>query len=104
MAEYNFATRQKFLRLQPEDLVRIAAIRDRVQRHADEHVAAFFDCLANLSEAATLFRRRDLLEQAKRLKRQHILAMVEGDYGSKYVEQRVALGALYGQVALDTRT
>jgi rsbT co-antagonist protein RsbR len=103
IAEYSVEARKKFVGLLPEDLVRISAIKDVVQRHADEHAAAFFAHLSILPEGTGLLRRGDLLEEAKRRKREHLHAMVEGDYGRSYVEQRLKLGVLYSQVGLDAR-
>jgi rsbT co-antagonist protein RsbR len=72
-------------------------------RHADEHAAAFFDYLTQFGEAASLFRNPHVLAEAKRLKHEHLLAMVSGEYGKTYVEQRVKLGSLYSSAGLDVR-
>lgn len=95
--------RKKFVDLKPEDASRITAIKDLVVRHADEHAVAFFDYLSQFEEAAPLFRRPGVLEQAKRLKHAHLMAMVGGDYGTTYVAERVKLGTLYSSVGLDVR-
>src|SRR5690349_20984764 len=84
--------RKRFVDLKPEDVSRIAAIKDAIARHVDEHANAFFNYLSQFDEAAALFRNSDMLREAKRLKQDHLLAMVSGDYGKAYVEQRVKLG------------
>jgi rsbT co-antagonist protein RsbR len=103
IVDYDITKRGKFVDLTPGDVARITAIKDLVVQHADLHAAAFFDYLSQFQEASALFRRPDLLEQAKRLKREHLLAMVEGQYGKSYVEQRVELGVVYSKVNLDVR-
>jgi rsbT co-antagonist protein RsbR len=95
--------RRRLADLQPDDLGRIAAIRDRVSHDVEAHVAAFFDYLARMPEAKALFAHQAAVEEARRLKREHLLAMVGGVYGKSYVEQRVVLGALYARHALDLR-
>jgi rsbT co-antagonist protein RsbR len=66
-------------------------------------VDTFFNHLAGLDEARILLASRAMAEKARQLKREHLLAMVQGDYGTKYVEQRLELGALYARAGLDTR-
>jgi hypothetical protein len=62
-----------------------------------------FDYLADIKEASGLTRNRSLLEEAKRLKQEHLIAMVQGNYGKDYMEQRVGLGVLYSRAGLDAR-
>jgi rsbT co-antagonist protein RsbR len=103
VADYDVERRKTFVDLEPEDIGRIIAVKDVVAGHADEHATAFFDYLANFEEAAALFRRPGLLDEAKRLKRDHLFAMVGAEYGTVYVEQRIKLGTLYSSLGLDVR-
>jgi rsbT co-antagonist protein RsbR len=95
--------RKKIVGLDPVDLTRIAGIRDLVLRQLDDYSAAFFEHLSGLDEARPLLENRAFADKAQRLKREHLRAMVSGDYGSKYVEQRVELGLLYAVAGLETR-
>jgi rsbT co-antagonist protein RsbR len=101
--EANVERRKKIVGLEPADLPRIAAIKDIVIEGTEGHLAAFFDHLATLDEARPLMASRALLEKARQLKREHLIAMVQGDYGSKYVEQRLELGILYAKAGLEMR-
>jgi len=103
MIDYDIDRRKRFVDFKPEDTSRIAAIKEMIERHADEHAAAFFNYLSQFEEAAALFRNPDMLREAKRLKHEHLLAIVSGDYGKAYIEQRVLLGALYSRAGLDSR-
>lgn len=93
--------RLEFVNLGPEDLTRIAAVKSDVLEHLDEHVDAFFAHLAKFEEARGLTGRKDLLADAKQLKREHLVAMVSGDYGREYIDQRFRLGQLYSRAALE---
>jgi rsbT co-antagonist protein RsbR len=95
--------RRKIVGLEPADLGRIAAIRDLVREHAEEFMTTFFSHLAGLEEARPLLTSRALLDKARQLKREHLVAMVQGEYGPRYVEQRLELGALYARAGLDAR-
>ncbi|HWL18223.1 MAG TPA: protoglobin domain-containing protein [Bradyrhizobium sp.] len=93
--------RLEFVNLKPEDHKRIGAVKAEVLDHLDEHVSAFFDHLAQFEEAWGIVGRRDLIEEAKRLKREHLVAMVAGDYGRQYMDQRFRLGQLYSRASLE---
>src|SRR5262249_11438489 len=85
----------------PDDRVRVAALAPLVAPHIDEFVQAFFDHLSNFHEARALLDDAPLLDSARRLKKEHLSAMVWGVYGLPYAEERLRLGMLYAQVALD---
>ncbi|HVI92019.1 MAG TPA: protoglobin domain-containing protein [Dongiaceae bacterium] len=93
--------RKRIVGLGPDDLARIASIKSTVTEGADQFGTVFFDYLRSLDGTASLFKNTAALDEARRLKREHILAMVGGDYGVSYVKQRVLLGALYSKVGLD---
>jgi len=102
-AESDIERRKTFVGLQQYDLFRLAEASPVVTAHASEYVAAFFDYLARFEEAAALFARRNLLEEARQLKLDHLGAMVEGEYGKGYVEQMLRLAKLYSEVGLHVR-
>jgi rsbT co-antagonist protein RsbR len=93
--------RLEFVNLGPDDHQRISALKAGVLEHLDEHVAAFFEHLSRFEESRGLTGRSDLLDEARRLKREHLVAMVSGDYGRAYIEQRFRLGQLYSRAALE---
>jgi len=103
LSPHDIERRKAFVDFRSDDVTRIAAIKDLVVGNAERYKSTFFDYLATIDEASGLTRNRNLLEQAKRLKHEHLIAMVQGDYGSDYVEQRVKLGMLYSRARLDAR-
>src|SRR5437899_6596116 len=103
ITEQDVERRKRFVGLSGQDLQRIAGVRDLVVRHADELTATFFQYLSGFDEARVLLGYKELTEQARVLKREHLIAMVGGKYDLKYVEQRIKLGLLYGRVGLETK-
>jgi rsbT co-antagonist protein RsbR len=91
----NIERRRRDVGLRPDDLTRIGMLKELVREHAEEFIAVFFDSLSALDEARGLVASRELLERARRQELEHLIAMVEGDYGVGYVEQRVQLARLY---------
>jgi rsbT co-antagonist protein RsbR len=102
-SERDVERRRRYVGLQDEDVERIRTLKPLIVREVDNYVAAFFDHLSGFEEAAGLTSKPEVLAEAKRLKHEHLLAMVEGNYGVGYVEQRLRLGILYGRVGLDVR-
>jgi rsbT co-antagonist protein RsbR len=103
ITDHDIELRQRAVDLRKDDIARIVSLKAVLMRGLDGYVDAFFRHLADNGEAAILFARRDALEQAKRLKREHWIALVAGDYGRTYVEQRIELGVLYSKHGLEAR-
>jgi signal transduction histidine kinase len=101
LSDDDIERRKRLAGLQDADLARIAAVRDLVVRSVDQFCAIFFDYLAGSREAGGLFNTPSVLREAKRLEREHVIAMVGGDYGQSYVEQRLGLGVLYGKAGIN---
>jgi rsbT co-antagonist protein RsbR len=95
--------RRKMVGLEPADAERIASVADLIREHADDYTNAFFNHLATLEEGRKLISNRPVLNKLRELKNEHLRAMVGGEYGLSYVEQRVELAALYASQELDTR-
>lgn len=95
--------RKQIVGLESADLTRISAIREPVLHRLDEYASIFFEHLAGFDEARPLLNNHALTDRARRLKKDHLRAMVSGDYGPSYVEQRIELGLLYAAAGLDNR-
>jgi rsbT co-antagonist protein RsbR len=95
--------RKTIVELTAEDLSRIATLKELVTQESERYSELFFGYLRKLGEGALLFGRRDVLEEAKRRQRDHLIALTSTDYGVSYVEQRIALAMLYSQYGLETR-
>jgi rsbT co-antagonist protein RsbR len=103
LSSQNVERRRKIVGLEPQDLARIAAVKALVMGHVEELTSVFFDYLSSLDEARSLLSDRVLAERARQFKREHLVAMVQADYGTSYVEQRVELALLYGKAGLELR-
>ncbi|QQO12877.1 STAS domain-containing protein [Bradyrhizobium diazoefficiens] len=94
--------RKRIVDLSGEDISRIVTLRNMVAEHTSRYVDAFFRHLDDLGEAPALFGKREVLEEAKRRKREHLAAMTAAQYDRNYVEQRVALALLYSRHGVST--
>jgi len=73
--------RKKIVGFVPADVERIASLEDLVTQHTEDYVTTFFGHLSDLDEARTLFASPTIVERARQLKREHLAAMVQGEYG-----------------------
>lgn len=103
LSEQAIEQRLKAVALGSADLVRIARAREHILRHIEEYTAGFFEYLGALDDARVFMRNRDAVEQARRLKLEHLVAMVGGQYGTEYAQQRIKLGRLYSRAGLEMR-
>jgi rsbT co-antagonist protein RsbR len=103
LTEQSVERRRRIVALEPADVERIAAIRDIVLPRIDHFTSVFFDYLSSLEEGRVLTNDRALSLRARELKRLHLVAMLSGDYGRAYVEQRLVLATIYGRVGLELR-
>src|ERR1043166_4656082 len=85
------------------DAERVKALSAPILDHLDSLTSVFFDHIASFDEGAAVIRNRATLDQARRLKQAHLRAMVAGDIGPQYVEERLKLAVLYAQAGLEAR-
>src|SRR5215472_6609204 len=95
--------RKRIVGIEPADVTRIGTIRDVVVPNVEQYTEVFFNHLAALDEARPLLSSRALADHARQLKKEHLIGLASGDYGAKYVEQRLQLGLVYAKAGLDTR-
>jgi rsbT co-antagonist protein RsbR len=103
ITEDNVARRRRIVGLDAQDLVRIASLKDLILSQLDELTATFFDHLASIDEGRPVTGNRAALERARQLKREHLQAMVQAEYGTAYATQRVELAMLYSKLGLELR-
>jgi rsbT co-antagonist protein RsbR len=101
LTEHSLERRRHIAGIQAVDLTRISALKDIVVSHVDQYVGAFFEYLAGLEEARPLLTNKVLAERTRRLQAEHLVSMVQSEYGLSYVTQRLELGLLYSRAGLE---
>jgi hypothetical protein len=85
-SEPDIARRVKLVHIEHDDLARLVAAKAVIVPRAEHYATIFFEYLAGIEEAAALFAQPALLEEARRLKREHLIALPQGHYGKNYVD------------------
>jgi rsbT co-antagonist protein RsbR len=101
ITEQSLARRRLIAGIEAEDLKRIATLQGIVSERADEFVGVFFTYLSGLEDARPLLSNKVLTERARRLQREHLISMVQSEYGVNYVSQRLELGQTYSRGGLE---
>ena len=99
----NVERRRAIIGLDTSDSERIALIREMVVSDVERFTSLFFDYIQSLGEAKLLWNDPSTARRARQMKRAHLIAMVQGEYGLDYAMQRLELAILYGRVGLDLR-
>jgi rsbT co-antagonist protein RsbR len=103
ISEADIERRKKLVGLVPADYQRVARARPVIETNVDALTAAFFAYLSGIEGARVLLAYKELTNEAKALKRGHLLAMASGTYDLAYAEQRIRLALLYGRVGLENK-
>jgi rsbT co-antagonist protein RsbR len=103
ITEENVARRRRIVGLEAADTARIIGVKEAVARRSEELASAFFDYLAGMDEGRVITGNRAALDRARQLKRQHLQAMMQGEYDTRYAYQRIELAMLYSKLGLELR-
>ncbi|HEX6811409.1 MAG TPA: protoglobin domain-containing protein [Planctomycetota bacterium] len=98
--EQEIERRKRLVGIHQHDLDRVAQVREVVERHVDQLAGAFFDYLRDADSRVPMSEQ--LTAEARPLKHEHLLAMVQGRYDVAYVEQRIRLALVYGRFGIET--
>ena len=92
--------RKEFLEFGDADISALEAINRMAEQYADDVIEAFYHHLLGFEEARGFFRDSRVLEYVKRRQREYFLGLTHGEYGTRYVEERLAIGAVHERIGL----
>jgi rsbT co-antagonist protein RsbR len=92
--------RKDFLEFGDADISALEAINRMAEQYADDVIESFYHHLLGFEEARGYFRDPRVLEYVKRRQREYFLGLTHGEYGMRYVEERLAIGAVHERIGL----
>jgi PAS domain S-box-containing protein len=95
--------RLKFLRLTPRDAELMKALRPLFEKHIVAIEDAFYEQLLGFPETAQLLSDHTTVERLKRLQRDYLLRITEGNFDDAYFADRVRIGKTHERVGLSPR-
>jgi len=92
--------RKEFLEFRDADISALESINRLAEQYADDVIEDFYRHLLSFDEARSYFRDPKVLEYVKRRQREYFLGLTHGEYGTRYVEERLAIGAVHERIGL----
>jgi PAS domain S-box-containing protein len=95
--------RLKFLGLTARDEQLLRAVRPLLETHVAAVVDAFYEQLLAFPETAQLLRDQTTVERLKKLQRDYLLRITEGNFDEAYFADRLRIGQTHERVGLSPR-
>src|ERR1043166_5702071 len=95
--------RLQFLGLTPRDTELLRALRPVLEQHVTAIEDAFYDHLLSFPETAQLLRDHTTVERLKKLQRDYLLRLTEGNFDEAYFADRLRIGQTHERVGLSPR-
>jgi diguanylate cyclase (GGDEF)-like protein len=94
------AHRKDLLGFGPDDVSLLAACREYIHLEVDGLVAAFYQQQTAFDEIRTIIGDADTLRRLHFTMREYVLSLFSGEYGQKYVNNRLRIGLLHKQIGV----
>ena len=95
--------RLQFLGLTPRDAELLRALRPLLEEHVVAIEDAFYEHLLSFPETAQLLRDHTTVERLKKLQRDYLLRLTDGNFDDAYFDDRLRIGKTHERVGLSPR-
>jgi PAS domain S-box-containing protein len=95
--------RLEFLGLTPRDTELLVALRPLFEKHIAAIEDAFYEQLLGFPETAQLLRDHTTVERLKKLQRDYLLRITDGNFDEAYFADRLRIGKTHERVGLSPR-
>jgi rsbT co-antagonist protein RsbR len=92
--------RKEFLEFGAQDVTALTSINSLAEEYAEEVIGEFYRHLLSFEEAREYFSDPKVLDYVKGRQRDYFLGLTHGEYGSPYVAERLAIGAVHERIGL----
>ena len=92
--------RKQFLEFGEDDVTTLESLRDTARKYADPVIEQFYEHILSFEETRAFFEDPKVLAHVKRQQKEYFVRLTEGDYGSRYVEDRLRIGMAHERVGL----
>lgn len=100
MDDAEVARRKEFLQFRDEDGKALQELGEIAKVYAEPVIEEFYRHVMSFEETRAFFRDPAVLERVKRLQKDYFLRLTEGDYGRKYISNRLRIGAVHERIDL----
>ena len=95
--------RKEWLEFTEDDVRNLGELNDIAQGYADELIKLLNNHFKKFGESSEIFDNPDVLNRVKILQKEYFLRLTQGNYDSKYIEERLNVGSVHAHIGLDVK-
>ncbi len=95
--------RKDWLQFDQSDEARLTELNEMAQGYADEVIESLYEHFLKFEDTQRFFEDPNILKRVKNLQKQYFLRLTKGNYDSKYIEERLKIGAVHASIGLDVK-
>jgi putative two-component system response regulator len=101
--EKEITLRKQYTELTEEDVILLTEVRPIVEAHLYELVEAFYSHLLQFEETRKILKDEDTVNRLKEAQGRYLTSLFSGDYGPRYVEDRMRIGEVHYKIGVEIR-
>lgn len=95
--------RKEWLEFTAEDVKHLGELNSIAQGYADELIKSLNVHFKKFDESSQIFDNPEVLKRVKILQKEYFLRLTQGNYDSKYIEERLKVGSVHASIGLDVK-
>lgn len=95
--------RKEWLNFTDTDIEHLAELDTIAKGYADELILSLNAHFKKFAESSQIFDNQEVLDRVKVLQKEYFLRLTQGNYDSKYVEERLKVGSVHASIGLDVK-
>lgn len=95
--------RKEFVRFGEADAETLRSLASLMEQHAERVLDELYEHFMRFSETRSFFTDDATLQRVKAMQAAYFLGLTGGDYGEKYLDNRLTIGRVHRQIGLEPR-
>ena len=104
LTDAEVAQRKAFLEFGDGDIERLEAIDGIARQYANEVIEDFYQHLLSFDDTRAFFDDPSTLAYVKQRQKEYFLRLTKGGYDSRYVQERLTIGAIHERIGLPIKS
>jgi rsbT co-antagonist protein RsbR len=101
--EKDIERRKEWLEFTEKDVKHLAELDSIAKGYADELIKSLNNHFKKFNESSQIFDNPEVLKRVKVLQKEYFLRLTQGNYDSKYIEERLNVGNVHASIGLDVK-
>lgn len=101
--EKEIAHRKAWLEFSERDEQELVDLNKIAAGYADEMIDSLYEHFLKFDDTKKFFHDENILKRVKNLQKEYFMRLTKGDYDTKYIEERLKIGATHASIGLDVK-